>query len=279
MKSDPIPTRIGPVQYGRTAAGLLWQYRRFILGSVAREFRSRYTRTVFGALWLLLAPFAMIVVYTIVFSQVMHARLPGSDAPFAYSIFLCAGLLPWQWFSELLSRNVGIFVEHGGLIKKTNFPRLALPVIAFISSACNFALIAGLFLIFLLFMGRWPGWPILSLIPLLLLQSAFAMGVGVTLGVLNVFFRDVSQTVGIVLQFWFWLTPIIYSAPTLPPGARDYLAWNPVFPLFQAYQKVLLGQGLPDWGSLWGLCALTLVSLLLALWIYLKAQSQLVDEL
>lgn len=279
MKSDPIPTRIGPVQYGHTAAALLWQYRRFILGSVAREFRSRYTRTIFGAAWLLLAPFAMIVVYTIVFSQVMHARLPGSDAPFAYSIFLCAGLLPWQWFTELLSRNVGIFVEHGGLIKKSNFPRLALPVIAFISSACNFALIAGLFLLFLLFMGRWPGWPILSLIPLLLLQSAFAMGVGVALGVLNVFFRDVSQTVGIVLQFWFWLTPIIYTAPTLPPGARDYLAWNPVFPLFQAYQKVLLGQGLPDWGSFWGLGALTLVSLLLGLWMYLAAQSQLVDEL
>ena len=279
MKSEVKPTRIGPIQYVRSAVGLLWQYRRFILGSVEREFRSRYTRTIFGALWLLLAPFAMIVVYTIVFSQVMHARLPGSDAPYAYSIFLCAGLLPWQWFTELLSRNVSIFVDHAGLIRKSNFPRLVLPVIAFISSACNFALVAGLFLIFLLFMGRWPGWNILGFIPLLLLQSAFAMGLGVALGVLNVFFRDVSQTVGIVLQFWFWLTPIIYATPTLPAGVRDYLAWNPVFPLFQAYQQILMGQGLPQWCSLLGLCGLTALSLLLALWIYLAAQSQLVDEL
>lgn len=278
-KSDPSQLPISPFQFGLTALTQLWQYRRFILGSVAREFRSRYARTIFGALWLILEPFAMILVYTIIFSQVMHARLPGSDTPYAYSIYLCAGLLPWQWFTELLSRNVTIFVAHGGLIKKSNFPRHALPVIAFISSACNFALVSGLFLIFLLVMGRWPGWDLLSLVPLLLLQSAFAMGVGVALGVLNVFFRDVSQTVGIILQFWFWLTPIVYTTPTLPAGARDYFAWNPVFPLFEAYHKVLLGKGTPDWSSLWGFGILTLVSLLIALWMYRAAQSQLVDEL
>ena len=144
----------------------LWLYRRFILGSVAREFRSRYANTLLGALWLVFSPFAMILVYTVVFSQIMHARLAGSAEPFAYSIYLCAGLLPWQWMTELLSRNVGIFVDHGGLIKKSNFPRLALPVISFIASACNFALVFGLFLIFLVFLGRWPGWSIFALLPL-----------------------------------------------------------------------------------------------------------------
>ena len=264
---------------GIDALRLLWHYRRFILGSVAREFRSRYTNTLFGSVWLLLAPFAMILVYTIVFSQVMRARLPGSLGPFDYSIYLCAGLLPWQWFTELISRNVGVFVDHGGLLKKSSFPRLALPVISFIASACNFALIFGLFLIFLLLMGRWPGWSILGLIPLLLLQSAFAIGLGLTLGVLNVFFRDVGQAVGIVLQFWFWLTPIVYPVGTLPEWARNYLAWNPVMPLFDGYHRIFLGQGMPQWGNLIGLTALTLVLLLIAMWIYRAAQSQLVDEL
>lgn len=276
--SGVFPPRIDPRDSRRFSLGGLWQYRRFILGSVAREFKSRYARTVFGAAWLLLAPFAMILVYTIIFSHIMHARLPGNQEPFAYSIYLCAGLLPWQWFSELFSRNVGIFVDHGGLIKKSSFPRLALPVIAFLASACNFALVTGLFLLFLLFMGRWPGWEILALLPILLLQSTFALGLGVALGVLNVFFRDVGQAVGIVLQFWFWLTPIVYPAATLPGWARDYLSWNPLLPLFEAYQSVLLGQGMPHWEKLIGFSVLTLFTVLLAAWVYRAAESQLADE-
>ena len=279
MNPEVVRVRTSLQESGLATLKSLWHYRRFILGSVVREFRSRYTNTIFGAIWLLLAPFAMILVYTIIFSQLMQSRLPGSPEPFSYSIYLCAGLLPWQWFTELLSRNVGVFVDHGGLIKKSSFPRLALPVISFIASACNFALVFGLFLAFLLFMGRWPGWSILGLIPLLLLQSAFAIGLGVTLGVLNVFFRDVGQAVGIVLQFWFWFTPIVYPLATLPDWARSYLAWNPVMPLFDGYHRIFLGQDLPHWGDLIGLSALTVVMLMLAIWMYRVAQSQLVDEL
>lgn len=279
MSTEVTQVRASSREAGMDALRSLWHYRRFIVGSVAREFRSRYANTMLGSVWLVLAPFAMILVYTLVFSQIMHARLAGSAEPFAYSIYLCAGLLPWQWFTELLSRNVGIFVDHGGLIKKSSFPRLALPVISFIASACNFALIFGLFMIFLLIMGRWPGWNILGLIPLLLLQSAFAIGLGITLGVLNVFFRDIGQAVGIILQFWFWLTPIIYPLGTLPEWARNYLSWNPVMPLFDGYHRIFLGQGLPQWENLTGLTLLTLVLLLIAAWIYRAAQSQLVDEL
>jgi lipopolysaccharide transport system permease protein len=127
-------------------------------------------------------------------------------------------------------------------------------------------------------MGRWPGWDILNLIPLILLQCAFAMGLGITLGILNVFFRDVGQAVGIVLQFWFWLTPIVYPLATLPTWARDYLAWNPVLPLFESYQNVLLGAGTPEWGHLTNLVFLTTLSLLAAAWIFQAANSQLADE-
>ena len=279
MNSQVDPPRFYSQESIRATLRSLWLYRRFILGSVAREFRSRYANTLLGALWLVFSPFAMILVYTVVFSQIMHARLAGSAEPFAYSIYLCAGLLPWQWMTELLSRNVGIFVDHGGLIKKSNFPRLALPVISFIASACNFALVFGLFLIFLVFLGRWPGWSIFALLPLFLLQSAFATGLGLMLGVLNVFFRDVGQAVGIILQFWFWLTPIVYPLATLPDWVRNALTWNPVMPLFDAYHRIFLGQGLPEWRSFTGLSVLTLVLLLLAMWMYRAGQSQFVDEL
>lgn len=257
----------------------LWHYRRFILGSVQREFRARYLNTALGAAWLLLAPFAMILVYTLVFTQLMQNRLAGSAATYSYSIYLCAGLLPWQWFTELLSRHVGLFVDHAALIKKASFPWLSLSVIAIISSACNFALIAVLFLLFLAYIGPWPGWALIALLPLFLLQSLFAAGLGIILGVLHVFFRDVGQAVGIVLQFWFWLTPIIYPLNALPPSIQAILAWNPMLPVVRNYQTVLLGQGWPDWSTLDGFAVLCMACLLVAAWLYHRARSQLVDEL
>lgn len=258
----------------------LWYYRRFILASVVREFRARYARSSLGALWLVLAPFAMILIYTLVFSNLMQARLPGSSQQaFSYSIYLCAGLLPWHWFSELVSRNTGLFLDHAGLIKKHSFPRLALPIINFMASGLNFALAMGVFMIFLLVLGNWPGWSLLWMIPLLLLQAVFASSLGLALGLLNVFFRDVGQAMGIVLQFWFWLTPIIYPLTALPERIRRFIEWNPMTPLIQAYQGIFLGQGQPDWSSLWPLALVTLLFTGLAARLYLAARHQIIDEL
>ncbi len=258
----------------------LWKYRRFIIGSVVREFRSKYARSMLGSAWLLLAPFSMILVYTLVFSRIMHTRLPGVNDPFAYSIFLCAGLLPWQWFTELLGRNVSVFVDHAGLIRKSTFPYLALPVIAFLSSAVNFLLISFLFLLFLIISGNWPGVGLLWVIPLLILQSIFAGSLGVSLGVLNVFFRDVGQSVGIILQFWFWLTPIIYPVNALPDWAQEKLhTWNPVAAVFEGYQRIFLRQGSPDWLGIAPFALMTLVALVLAVIVYRAGCRQLADEL
>jgi hypothetical protein len=110
------------------AVGMLrsiWSYRGFISGSVKREFQSRYRNSLLGAAWTVLNPLAMIVVYTIIFSQVMKARLPGADNGFAYSIYLCAGVLTWGLFAEIVSRVQNVFLEHANLIKKINFPRLS----------------------------------------------------------------------------------------------------------------------------------------------------------
>lgn len=266
---------------GLQQSGLaLWHYRRFILASVVREFRARYARSSLGALWLVLAPFAMILIYTLVFSGLMQARLPGSSQQaFSYSIYLCAGLLPWHWFSELVSRNTGLFLDHAGLIKKHSFPRLALPIINFMASGLNFALAMGVFMVFLLVLGNWPGWSLLWMIPLLLLQAVFASSLGLALGLLNVFFRDVGQAMGIVLQFWFWLTPIIYPLTALPERIRRFIEWNPMTPLIQAYQGIFLGQGQPDWSSLWPLALVTLLFTGLATKLYRAARHQIIDEL
>jgi len=257
----------------------LWTYRGFILGSVKREFQLKYRNSLLGAAWTVLNPLAMIVVYTVIFSEVMRARLPGVDSTYAYSVYLCAGILTWGLFSEIVGRCQTMFIENANLLKKISFPRMCLLVIIVLSACLNFAIIFGLFTLFLLLSNNFPGWSYLGLIPLLIIQAAFSIGLGVTVGVLNVFFRDVGQFMGIFLQFWFWLTPIVYSLNTLPEIMRPYLIWNPMASLMIAYQGILVGGIWPDWDSLWliGLLAIGLCSL--GMHLFRRYVGDMVDEL
>ena len=113
----------------------LWAYRGFILGSVKREFQLKYRNSLLGAAWTVLNPLAMIVVYTVIFSEVMRARLPGVGGTYAYSIYLCAGILTWGLFAEIVGRCQTMFIENANLLKKISFPRMCLPVIIVFISA------------------------------------------------------------------------------------------------------------------------------------------------
>ena len=258
----------------------LWAYRRFVWSSVLRDFNARYRESLLGAFWAVASPLAMIVIYTVIFGQLMRPTLAGhQNTPFAFSIFLCAGVLTWGLFAEMLGGLNGVFLAYGNLIKKANFPRICLPAIVVLSALVNFAIVMAIYLAFLALIGHWPGWPLLAAVPLLALQILFALGLGVFLGTLNVFFRDVGQLTGIVLQFWFWLTPIVYVFDSLPEAARSVLQYNPLQPLIVAYQTIFLSQRLPDFSSLVPLALLTAFFLLLGARFFLSRVGELVDEL
>jgi len=265
----------------------LWQYRGFVWGSVLREFNGKYRESLFGAFWAVAGPFwavagplTMIVIYTVGFAQLMRPTLPGHEStPFAFSIYLWAGVIAWNLFAEMLGRLNNVFLESGNLIKKANFPRICLPIIVILSAFINFSILLGIYLLFLAIIGHWPGWTILAAIPLLVLQLLFTMGLGVALGTLNVFFRDVGQITGVVLQFWFWLTPIVYTLQALPEGARAVMRFNPLLSLIGAWQTVFLDRDWPDFASLLPLAMLTLLMLWLGAWLFLGRVGELVDEL
>jgi lipopolysaccharide transport system permease protein len=256
-----------------------WLYRGFIAGSVKREFQARYRGSMLGALWTVLNPLAMITVYTVIFSQIMRGRLPGVDDSLAYGIYVCAGLLTWTLFAEITNRSVTMFLEGANLLKKLSFPRICLPVIVVLNAAVNFGIIMALFFGFLLVTGRWPSIALLALPVLILLQIAFALGLGLVLGVLNVFFRDVGQFFGIFLQFWFWFTPIVYPIAILPDRIRPVVEANPMTPLMQAYQGVFVHGAFPDWASLVPLLALGGAFCIVGLALFRAKSGELVDEL
>lgn len=245
-----------------------------------REFHGKYRESLLGAFWSIANPLTMIVIYTVIFGNLMGNTLAGHDkTPYAFSIYLCSGVITWNLFSEMLNRLNGVFLDNGNLIKKSNFPRICLPVIVTISALINFGILLGIYLVFLITIGHWPGWAFLAFIPLLALQILFAVGLGVFLGTLNVFFRDVGQLTGVVLQFWFWLTPIVYTWTSLPEKARAILQYNPLKPLFVAYQQIFLDKQFPQFETLLPLAIMTLVFLLLGARFFLTRVGELVDEL
>lgn len=257
----------------------IYRFRGFILGSVKREFASRYRNSMLGATWLFLQPLAQILVYTLIFANVMRSRLAGVDTTFGYSIFLCAGVLTWGVFTEIVGRCQNMFIDNANLLKKLSFPRIALPVIVVFSACVGFAIIFGLFSGFLLISGNFPGWAYLALAPVLLVQILFALGLGMIIGVLNVFFRDVGQLFGIVLQFWFWLTPIVYPLSTLPAWAQKLVMLNPMTPIILAYQGILVRGELPQWQQIASVFGLSLLLCFLGLLLFRKHAGEMVDEL
>lgn len=257
----------------------VWAYRGFIIGSVRREFQLKYRNSMLGAAWAVLQPLSMILVYTVIFSQIMRAKLPGVESGFGYSIYLCAGILSWGLFSEIASRSQGMFIENSNLLKKISFPRLCLPVTIIASALLNFGIIFSLFVIFLLLTGNFPGGEFLALLPLLGLLVILSGGLGMVLGVLNVFFRDVGQMFSIVITFWFWLTPIVYPASILPQELQTFLKLNPLSPIMAGVQGVLVQGQWPQWSSLIYPAVLALLLCMLGLRLFRKHSGDMVDEL
>jgi len=257
----------------------LWAYRGFIQGSVKREFQSKYRNSLLGAAWTIINPLAMIVVYTVIFSQIMRAKLPGVDSTFAYSIYLCAGILSWGLFAEITTRSQNMFLENANLLKKLTFPRLCLPVTVVATGLLNFGIVFGLFTGFLLITNNFPGTVYVALFPVLSLLVVFAVGLGILLGVLNVFFRDVGQFFGIFITFWFWLTPIVYPQSILPERIQALMAFNPMAAIITAVQDVLVRGAWPQWGQLIYSMGVAAALCLLGLHVFRKRAGEMVDEL
>lgn len=257
----------------------VWAYREFILGSIKREFQSKYLNSLLGAGWTVINPLAQILVYTVIFAKIMQAKLPGVDTTFGYSIYLCAGVLTWNLFTEITSRAQNMFLDNANLLKKLNFPRLCLPIIIILNALLNFGIVFGLFTLFLLVTGNFPGLAYLALFPLISLLVLFSIGMGIALGVLNVFFRDVGQLFGIIVTYWFWLTPIVYSPTILPERLQPIMSLNPMAAFMNACQGILVRDEWPQWSSLWFMTLLALLLCILGLRLFRKHAGEMVDEL
>ncbi len=220
----------------------LWRYRELAVSLLLREIKARYKQTVVGIAWAALQPLALMLMFTVVFTQ--FARVPTEGLP--YPIFALSALVPWTFLAGAVSRGTTSLVSNQSLITKVYFPRHILPL----STAA-----AGLvdFVIGCMFLGLLLGYygiPLttcaLMLVPIFGVQLILLAGLVLLLAPVNVFFRDIGHLVPLALQLWMFASPILYPLSAVPDRWRVFYLLNPLAGIVDSYRKVLLHGVAPD---------------------------------
>ncbi len=234
-----------PIRFAlETAARLvdLWSYRELIRNLVVRDLKVRYKNSAFGFAWSLLNPLFMMVVLSVVFSLVFERASPVENFP----AFLVAGLIPWNFTNTSLTRAVSSVVENSRLVKKVFFPREVIPLSVVLANFAHFLLAIPVLLIILMFLGVMPNPKILLLPPLILIHLELVLGIALFISCVNVFYRDMGVALDVLLQGWFFATPIFYHHWILPLWLQKPAMVNPLAAIITAYRDVLIFGRFPD---------------------------------
>ncbi|WP_321311701.1 ABC transporter permease [Halarcobacter sp.] len=235
-----------------------------------RDFNERYVGTGLGQFWYLISPLVMIFIYTVIFSDFMKMKLDIVDNSYAYSIYLVPGLLAWTAFSTIIMRLNTSFFEKSHLIKKINVPMYSFQLSIVITEAFLF-LISILFALGFLIIVKQPiTLTFFWLIPVMGLQVLFSFGIGVTLSLFTAFFKDLKEVVPIIVQLWFWMTPIIYLSSMIENKYPFLLKYNPFYYFVKIYQDIFLYSRAPSFETIGLLSLMTFLSVLIAGYLYKK---------
>ena len=246
------------------------QNRELIWALALKELRVRYKRSALGFLWSLLNPLLMMIILAIVFSTVM--RIGVNE----YAVFLLSALLPWTFFSQALSYTTESIVGNGELLKKIRIGKSVFPVAAVLSNVINFFLSMiplALVLLVLRFPFHWT-WIYLP-VPFLALVL-FTLGCGFFCAAANVFFRDVSHILQIVLSAWFYFSPVIYSLDFIPHRFYPLFRLNPMVYILNGFRLAIYYGQLPSPQSVTASLACGMIALWVGYYLFRRHQDTFV---
>jgi len=222
----------------------LWQYRELLYFLAWRDVKVRYKQTAIGIAWVVVQPLLTIAMFTVVFDR--FARMPSEGAP--YPVFAFTALLPWNYFAQATARSAGSLVGDAHLIQKIYFPRLVMPLAAAIVPLVDLGIAFFALIGMLVWYGMTPTWGALA-IPLFLgLAFATALSVGLWLAALNVRYRDVAHAIPFFVQFWMFVSPVVYPASLVPETWQRLYGLNPMAGVIEGFRWALLGKERPDLG-------------------------------
>jgi lipopolysaccharide transport system permease protein len=202
-----------------------------------------------GIVWNVVHPLALIAIYSVVFTSLMNPRpIEGLPERFGYTLYLCSGFLPWLALAECVTRGGGAFIDNAPYLKKLPVPEHVFVAQTAASATLGLLISFSLLLLISLALGLRPAWTWLLLpIPLAAMQ-ALGFGVGLLLGTINVFLRDVGQLISIGLQVVMWSVPVVYAIDHLSAAARTLMQCHPLYPGLTITRELFLyGQVPPAW--------------------------------
>lgn len=235
----------------------LWRYRELVYFLLWRDIKVRYKQTLLGAAWAILKPFFSMVVFSIIFGQLAGLPTDGVPPP----LFYYAGLLPWVFFQDGISKASESLVAGRNLITKVYFPRLAMPLSSVVAGLVDFGLAFVVLIGMMIYFRFVPTSAIWSLPFFLLLALITSLGTGLWLAALNVAYRDIGYVTPFIVQAWLYASPVAYSATLIQDDFwRILYGLNPMAGVVQGFRWAILGAGQPESQFL---AASTLVALLL----------------
>jgi lipopolysaccharide transport system permease protein len=224
--------------------------RSLIRNFVARDLRSRYIGSFIGIFWSVIHPIVLLATYTFVFSYIFKQRAPKDIGTNSFALFLFCGILPWLFFQDTLQRSSTIIIENTNLVTKTLFPSEILPLVVLLSGFVNHLIGFAILLCIIIFVIGKISILILLVPVYLFFLMIFTIGISWFIASLNVFIRDVSQILSVVLTFWFWSTPIFYPIDLFPKPLMFLAHCNPLAYVVIGYRDCLLRMHTPDLGKL-----------------------------
>lgn len=251
----------------------LYEYRELLKTSISKDVRGKYKNSVLGVIWSFLNPLLQIAVYAIVFPLIMRSNLPN------YTVFLCCGLIPWNFFSTTTSRTSFTMIENGNIIKKVYFPREILPLSVVTSEAINFIISTIIILVFVLGYGMGLSKYIIFYPLILIVQYFLLIGISFIVSSVTVYFRDLQHFIGIALQLLFYATPIVYAPDSIPQNFQWILQFNPMTYIINGYRDIFYYQRTPDFASLGIVLVISIALCVIGYFIFKKLQKRFAEEM
>lgn len=217
----------------------LYKHRALIWQLAKHKLREQYAATLLGSFWAILQPIMTLIVFWFVFSYGLKVQSSDTEAIPFFLILFC-GLIPWMTFTEGLSGGTQAIVSYQYLVKKIVFPLEILPVVQIVASVVVHLYMTVFLLVILFFYGIWSGVYLIQIFYYAFAMIFFTMGLTWVLSALNVFHRDVGQSLNLVITLWFWVTPIVWPAKSLNGWMLRVIQANPMYYIIEGYRKTFL---------------------------------------
>ncbi len=229
---------------GRAFDFLCLSRKYLVYNLVAKNLKVKYRFSILGFLWTLLVPLSQALVYYMIFNIVLKIQIPH------YLILILCGVLPWGFFSQTIMEGVDSIVGNGAILSKVPIPPQIFSFAGAITNLISLMLSTPVLLIGMYFSGVPITWNLMLLPYFWLCLFLIAYGLSLILGLLYVYLRDLKHVVGILIQLWFYATPVLYLESMIPVDFRWLLSLNPVGEIFVGFHKICLLGEAPEVGQL-----------------------------